>query len=128
MNLNLLFKLFLVLLGFTYISLQAFQEEIAASCVSGAMLVLLTILYRNFSKRHQKQFYLFLVFFTISEIIGCISWFLPIETNTGYDIIYYSGNIFYITAYIFLIRYITDTMDLKQIFKRFLALVLKFFL
>ena len=111
MNLNLLFKLLLVLLGFTYISLQAFQEEIAASCVSGIMLILLTALYRRFSKRHQKQFYFFLLFFTVAELIGCVSWFLPRATNIDYDVVYYGGNIFYISAYIFLIKYVTDSSE-----------------
>ena len=98
MNLNLLVKFLLVLLGFSYIGLQAFQYEVAASGVCTLMLILLTILYRKLSKIKKKQFYLFLLLFTLAEILGFVYWFMPVEWVMKIDWPYYIANSLYIAA------------------------------
>lgn len=121
MNLNLLFKLTLVLLGFAYIGLQAFQEEIAASGVCALMLFLLTILYRRLSRINERLFHFFLIFFTVAEIIGFIYWFVPTNTIIGTEFLYYLANSAYIVSYAFLIYHVVNGMAFKKVLKRFVG-------
>lgn len=119
MNINLLIKLLLVLIGFTFIGLQAFQWEIAGSGISALMLIGISLLYKKYSKFFEKQFFLFLLFFTLAEIIGFIYWFIPVEWLQTLDFTYYGANLLYITAYIFLIRHVLNGIEFRKMLKRF---------
>ncbi|WP_115462030.1 hypothetical protein [Winogradskyella aurantiaca] len=119
MNINLLIKLLLVLIGFTFIGLQAFQWEIAGSGISALMLIGISVLYKKFSKFFEKQFFLFLLFFTLAEIIGFVYWFIPVEWLQTLDFTYYGANLLYITAYIFLIMHVLNGIEFRKMLKRF---------
>jgi hypothetical protein len=118
MNISLLIKFLLVLLGFAYIGLTAFQFEAIGSGVCALMIVLLTLLYGRYTKVRKRKFYNFLLLFAIAEVIGFISWFIPIEWLNPIDWSYYVVNLLYISAYIYLIIHIITSMDFNKVIKK----------
>ncbi|MEM1002900.1 MAG: hypothetical protein AAGH46_09650, partial [Bacteroidota bacterium] len=104
---------------FTYIGLQAFQYEVAASGVCTLMLIFLTLLYKKFSKVKKRQFYMFLVLFSLAEILGFIYWFISSDWVKGIDWPYYAANSLYIASYVFLIMHVVSSMDFRKVIKRF---------
>ena len=65
---------------------------------------LITLIYLLFIKDKSRLFLLFLVFYTISDIMGLIIGNMPLdETRKLYDFQYYFGNLLYILSYLFLV-------------------------
>ncbi len=119
MKLNLLIKIILVFLGVLYIALQAFQMEIEGSGISTLILVFLTILYWQFSKIRKKSFLLFLILFTSAQLIGFLSWFLPLQVIEVFDFPYYLANTIFILSYICLIQHILNGVGPAKLIKRY---------
>lgn len=118
MKINLLIKAMLLALGLTFIGLQAFQYEFAAAGVCALLMVSLTLFYKYNSRKVKKHFFYFLVAFSSAQLIGFIYWFLPVEWTKTY-LVYYLANVLFIVSYIYLILYLTDGINFKQVIKRF---------
>jgi len=118
MNISLLIKFLLVLLGFAYIGLTAFQYEAIGSGVCALMIVLLSLLYGKYTKDRKRKFYKFLLLYAIAEVISFISWFVPVEWFEPFDWSYYVVNLLFISAYISLISYVVTNVDFKKVVKK----------
>ncbi len=86
-----------------------------ASFIRALLIVLFTILYWFFVKSKQRYFFLFLVTFSISEILGLSHWFITLESESSIDYIYYICNGLYITSYIFLILQVLNSMSIRDV-------------
>lgn len=119
MKLNLLIKIILVLLGFLYIALQAFEMEVEGSGILALILIFLTLLYWKFSKIRKKSFLMFLILFTTAQILAFLSWFIPQKLIEDFDFAYYIANSVYILSYIYLIQHVLNDIHFKQLISRY---------
>lgn len=78
------------------------------------MLVGLTVLYLHVVKKRRLFFFLFLLFFTVAEVLNFSSRFVRIHFNERSEWIYYAGNFLCILSYTFLIIQVLKTMNLKE--------------
>lgn len=106
-------------LSIFFLGLQFKGLEIEAAGVRALTVTLLTILYCIRIKNKQALFLLFLIFFTISEILNFITWTINLDVSPNVDYYYYIGNGLYITAYLFLVARIAVGMDFKKAFLKF---------
>jgi len=116
MLVNKILKLILLLLGGSYIFLQGFALEQEGAIVSAIMLILLTWLYAGWTKHKSKFFFLFLITFTLAQVLSLISWYIPGTKAGEIDYLYYVANVLYIIAYALLIIKIIKGLDLKKVF------------
>lgn len=107
-----------IMLTITFLGLQIFKQSTAASFVRPAIIPLLTIAYLLKFKDISSFFFLFLFSFSLSEIVGTLGYF-------AYDNViidnfqYYTGNILYIMAYLFLILEIYKHLNIRKLIKQF---------
>ncbi len=66
-----------------------------------------------------------MLFYSIGEISSLFSYYAQ-YSNFMNDLLYYGGNILFITAYVFLILEILKPMNIKKIFNRFTTYILIF--
>jgi len=109
----------LVVLSLVFLGLQFQELEIEASGVKALALVLLTVLYSIQVKQKHRFFYLFLVTYTIAELINYITWIENFDLHSGIDYFYYLGNGLYILSYCFLIIRILSELNIKEVCTRF---------
>ncbi|WP_339754021.1 hypothetical protein [uncultured Winogradskyella sp.] len=116
MLVNKILKVVLLLLGGIFILFQGFAFEIEGAAVSSLALVLLTILYCKWTENKSIYFFWFLVTFTFAHLLSYSAYYGPLIEEGSIDYFYYSANILYITAYIFLIIKILIGLNLKIVF------------
>ncbi|WP_053992592.1 hypothetical protein [Mangrovimonas sp. TPBH4] len=109
-----------------FIGLQLLQYEYYAMGVRAAMLVLLSILYAVSVKNKRKFFFLFLLAFTLSDIINFITWDFSTEEG-GFDY-YYLGNGLYILSYLFLVIKLLGSINLPEVARKLPVQILVLFI
>ena len=107
-----------IMLTVTYLGLQIFEQETVASFVRPAIIPLLTLAYVLKFKEFSSFFFLFLFSFSLSEIIGTLGYF-AYENELIDNIQYYTGNILYLLAYIFLVFEVYKHLNIKKLIKQF---------
>lgn len=109
----------LIILSVSFLGLQVLQFETQASALRALLLIVLTVFYYLTIKDKKRFFYLFLVSFTIAEILNFTSMFVSFVSENGADYSYYLTNALYILSYIFLITKVLGDMNLKEIIRKF---------
>jgi cbb3-type cytochrome oxidase subunit 3 len=109
----------LIILSVSFLGLQVLQFETQASALRALLLIVLTVFYYLTIKDKKRFFYLFLVSFTIAEILNFTSMFVSFVSENGADYSYYLTNALYILSYIFLIIKVLGDMNLKEIIRKF---------
>lgn len=111
----------LIILSVSFLGLQILQFEMQASAIRALLLIGLTYLYCITIKNKKRFFYLFLIVFTLAELLNFVS--LLFEYNTDYDIyyFYYLNNSLYILSYLFLVVKVVGDMKVITIVKKFPA-------
>ena len=107
-----------IMLTVTYLGLQIFEQETVASFVRPAIIPLLTLAYVLKFKEYSSFFFLFLFSFSLSEIIGTLGYF-AYENELIDNFQYYTGNILYLLAYIFLIFEVNKHLNIRKLIKQF---------
>ncbi|MBT8260366.1 MAG: hypothetical protein HKO92_01355 [Flavobacteriaceae bacterium] len=105
-----------VILAVIFLGLQVFEQLSISYKVRPFILPLLTLAYVFKYKDSQSFFFLFLLFFSIAELLSGIIYF-DAENITLDNFQYYTGNICLILAYIFLILEIYKTLKFKEVLK-----------
>lgn len=113
-------KLSLILLATFFLVLNISKSELYASGVAALCLLLLLFVYYKYTtkKAREKYFMLFLVLFTLGQLISFAGWLFDI-TYKLVDISYYLANILFIASYVALIIQVLQHMNLKEIVSRF---------
>ncbi len=119
MLINRVLKTFLIVFSIVFFSFQILEYEMYAAGIRALLVVMLTLLYFNRVKNKRKYFFLFLITFTIAQLLDFASWYIVIESKYSIDYFYYLGNGLYILSYIFLIILILQTMNAREIFAKF---------
>ncbi|RMZ50904.1 hypothetical protein EB822_05850 [Flavobacteriaceae bacterium PRS1] len=118
-----LLLIFIILLAIVFIGLQVFELQAVVDYVRPIILPLLALLYYLAKKEKSSNFFYFLLFYSIGEISSLFSYYAQ-YSNFMNDLLYYGGNILFITAYVFLILEILKPMNIKKIFNRFTTYIL----
>jgi hypothetical protein len=118
-----LLLIFIILLAIVFIDLQVFELQAVEDYVRPIILPLLALLYYLAKKEKSSNFFYFLLFYSIGEISSLFSYYAQ-YSNFMNDLLYYGGNILFITAYVFLILEILKPMNIKKIFNRFTTYIL----
>ena len=118
-----LLLIFIILLAIVFIDLQVFELQEVEDYVRPIILPLLALLYYLAKKEKSSNFFYFLLFYSIGEISSLFSYYAQ-YSNFMNDLLYYGGNILFITAYVFLILEILKPMNIKKIFNRFTTYIL----
>lgn len=108
----------IIVLTISFIGFQIFQLDLIGGFVRGLILPLLTVLYCISGKSKSNYFFYFLMFYALSEFTGVFSYFAYYSVVVD-NLIYYVGNLSYITAYIFLILEVLKSINLKSVINRF---------
>jgi len=108
----------IIALTISFIGFQIFQLDLIGGIVRGLILPLLTVLYCISGKSKSSQFFYFLLFYALAEFTGVFSYFAYYSVVVD-NILYYGGNLAYITAYIFLILEVYKSINLKTVISRF---------
>lgn len=116
MLVNKILKVVLLLLAVAFIVLQGFAVEVHGAALSAISLVLLTFLYLKWTTNQSQYFLLFLVVFTLGDIIGAIAHYRLTVFSGGYDYLYYIANTLYMLSYIFLIIKILKGFNFRKVF------------
>lgn len=119
MQLDRILKVTLVALSLIFLGLQVLNLEVQAAGARVSLVLLLALLYYYKVPSKRLFFILFLLCFSIAELIGFISYFIEIDYDTTPDYFYYLANGFYILSYVFLVTRVLSQMDIKNILKRF---------
>ncbi len=109
----------LIILSVSFLGLQVLQLETQASGLRTLLLIGLTIYYCISVKDKSRFFYLFLLTFTLAEILNFISLFMPVVYENGTDYFYYLTNTLYILSYLFLITKVLGDINLKEVIRKF---------
>jgi hypothetical protein len=114
---------FIIVLAIVFIGLKIFNMQEIAGYVRPIILPLLLISYCLVKKERSSYFFYFLLFYSITELSGLLSYFAR-ESYVIDSLLYYGGNALYITAYVFLILEIFKSMNIRNIFNRFTTYIL----
>ncbi len=114
---------FIIVFAVIFIGLQIFKLHEVADYVRPIILPLLTILYYLVKKDRISNFFYFLLFYSIGEITSLFSYFAT-ESIFIDNILYYTGNSLFITAYVFLILEILKSMNIRKTFNRYTTYIL----
>ncbi|OMP29793.1 hypothetical protein [Mangrovimonas sp. DI 80] len=96
-----------------FIGLQLLQYEYCAMGVRALMLILLSFLYVVRVKNKRNFFFLFLLAYTLSDVINFITWEYSTEDG-GFDY-YYLGNGLYILSYLFLVAKLLQSIKIREV-------------
>lgn len=114
-----------VLIGFViscYLLFAIFEfsgNDFLAFYFNSLIVPLITILYVFFIKRKSKLFLMFLVCYSLSDILGIIIESMPYDESLKlYDFEYYLVNLLYIISYLFLIIKISKSLDFNYALKK----------
>ncbi len=81
---------------------------------------IIALIYMFFVKRKNIFFTLFILCYSVSDLLGIIIEYLPDNKNTIlYDIDYYGGNILFMLGYLFLVIKITKSLSLYYVLRHF---------
>jgi hypothetical protein len=108
----------IIALTISFIGFQIFQLDLIGGIVRGLILPLLIVLYCISGKSKSNYFFYFLISYALAEFTGVFSYFAYFSTFIN-DVLYYVGNLSYITAYIFLILEVFKSINVKSVIKRF---------
>ncbi|SDB43614.1 hypothetical protein SAMN03097699_1329 [Flavobacteriaceae bacterium MAR_2010_188] len=114
-----LLKIVLVALSIIFIMLQFLEMKVYAFGVKAAILIGLTILYLHVVKKRRLFFLLFLVFFTLAEVINFSSAFMPKPAKDEINWNYYICNLLSILSYSFLIVQVIRSMNVRAMLNRY---------
>lgn len=109
----------LIILSVSFLGLQILQFETQASALRALLLIGLTAFYYLTIKEKKHFFYLFLLAFTLAEILNFTSLFVSFVSESGTDYSYYLTNALYILSYLFLITKVLSDMNLKEVIRKF---------
>ncbi|WP_370476709.1 hypothetical protein [Tamlana flava] len=117
-----------VLIGFVllcYILFAVFElsgNDGIAYYSRSLIVPLITLIYLLLIKDKKRLFLLFLVFYSISDLMGLVIDSMPFdESGSLYDFNYYSGNLLYMISYLFLVIKICKSISFKHILKHYLV-------
>ncbi len=119
MHLRLILKGTLIVVCLLFLGFQVYNLEFQAAGMRLSLVLLLTILYCIGVPERRLFFFLFLVCFTLAEIVNVISWFVKFDYDTTLDYFYYVGNILYILSYVFLILHVLKDINMPHILSKF---------
>lgn len=119
MQLERILKVTLISICLIFLGFQIMNLELEAAAARLALLLLLTLLYCVKVPIKRIFFLLFLIAFSLGELIGFLSYFVEIDYETSTDYFYYIVNGFYILSFIFLIFRILKDMEIKKVLKKF---------
>lgn len=101
-----------------FIVLEFSGNEGLAFYFHSLIVPIITIIYTFFIKRKSKLFWLFLIFYSLSDVLGILIVSISHdESKLLYDFEYYFGNSLYILAYLFLVFKIIKSLSLKHVIK-----------
>jgi len=108
----------IIVLTIMFLGFQIFGLQDIGNLIRPFLLPLLTVLYCMTNKCKKSYFFYFLLLYAISEFLGIFS---PLAENSLLidNILFYGGNLLYITAYCCLSIGILKAMNLRKIFNRF---------
>ncbi|RIA10017.1 hypothetical protein OE09_1864 [Flavobacteriaceae bacterium MAR_2010_72] len=109
----------LVILSLVFIGLQVLKQEVYASGARALILLLLTVFCCYEGKVKKGYFFLFLVAFSLAEVLNFVAWFVTPEVRESIDYFYYIGNGLYILSYIFLIIHVLKSIDVRDVISKF---------
>ncbi|MFT5217086.1 MAG: hypothetical protein ACI83H_002219 [Glaciecola sp.] len=110
----------IIALTISFVGFQIFQVDFIGGIVRGLILPLLTILYCVTGKSKSNYFFYFLLFYSLSEFTSVFSYFAYHSVVVD-NLLYYGGNICYITAYVFLMLEVLKSIKLKSVISKFPA-------
>lgn len=119
MQLRKILKASLITICFAFLGFQLLNLEFEAAGAKLTLVLLLTILYAVRIEMKRRFFYLFLICFSVAELIAFSSYFIEIDYETTPDYIYFLVNSLYILSYVFLIIRILEDMNLKDTLRKF---------
>lgn len=119
MQLRQILKVVLIAICVFFLGLQVMKFEFQASGARALLVFLLTALYFINVKPKRLLFFLFLLNFSLAEILNFISWFVIIDYSSNPDYFYYGVNALYILSYIFLILRIIWDINIRQVLSKF---------
>jgi hypothetical protein len=108
----------IIALTISFVGFQIFQVDFIGGIVRGLILPLLTILYCVTGKSKSNYFFYFLLFYSLAEFTGVFSYFAYYSVVVD-NLLYYGGNLCYITAYVFLILEVLKSIKLKSVISKF---------
>ncbi|ULC60630.1 hypothetical protein MBM09_06460 [Flaviramulus sp. BrNp1-15] len=115
-----------VLIGFIsicYVLFAIFEfsgNDIVAYNLNALIIPLITLTYMLFISKKSIWFFLFLILYSIADLMALVINNMPIDqTGKLYDYQYYIGNSLYIIAYMFLVVKIVKSLSLKHVIKNF---------
>lgn len=118
MQKNKLLSGIIIVLTISFIGFQIFQLDLIGGIVRGLILPLLIVLYCISGKSKSNYFFYFLISYALAEFTGVFAYFAYFSTFVN-DLLYYGGNLSYITAYIFLILEVLKSINIKSVINRF---------
>ena len=114
---------FIIVLAIVFVGLQIFEQQYIAGYVRPIILPLLVLSYCLVNKERSSNFFFFLLFYSIAELSALFNYYAQYSKVVD-NLLYYGGNILYITAYTFLIIEIFKSINIKRIFNRFTTYIL----
>ncbi|XCF07691.1 hypothetical protein ABI125_07460 [Tamlana crocina] len=115
-----------VLIGFVLMCYMLFAifefsgYETVAYYLYSIMVPSITLAYLLLGNKKNSLFSLFLVFYSLSDLMGLLISSLPYDgSQMLYDFEYYFGNLLYLLSYLFLIVNISKSINIKHVVKHF---------
>lgn len=120
-------KILIALLGIfalVFLGFQAFGLEFEAAGIRVLLLLLLIGLYCNRSSKGSFLYLVFLVFFSIAEILNFVNWLSAPVPIDKIDYLYIIGNSLYILSYLILIIQTLLSFNLVEVFRKYIFHIL----
>jgi hypothetical protein len=119
MHLSRILKATLIAICLFFLGFQIIDLEFEAAVARFSLVLLLTVLYCIKVQSKRLFFLLFLVAFSLAELVGLMSYFIKIDYDSTINYFYYIGNGLYILSYFFLSMRIIKDMDIRNVLKKF---------
>ncbi|MEZ4802887.1 MAG: hypothetical protein R2797_08935 [Gelidibacter sp.] len=119
MQLQQILKITLLVICMLFLGFQVFNLEFQAAGSRVILVLLLTVLYYIRVRPKRLLFFLFLLFFSLAEIVNFASWFIKLDYDTTTDYFYYGANILYIVSYVLLTLRVIIDMNIQQVLSKF---------
>ncbi|GAA3589010.1 hypothetical protein GCM10022396_02760 [Flavivirga amylovorans] len=95
-------------------------NETISYCLDCLITPLIALIYVIFAKRKNIFFVLFILCYSISDLLGVVSSYIPEDEISNFgDLEYYIGNSLFIMAYVFLVIKISKSLNLFYVLKNF---------
>lgn len=119
MQLGQILKIILIAICVFFVGLQVLNFEFQASGARVSLVFLLSALCCINVKPKRLLFFLFLLSFSLAEILSFVSWFVIIDYSEHPDYFYYGVNALYILSYLFLVLRIIMDINVRHILSKF---------